>query len=209
MVGAATIAGELDVADTLRICVSLFAPGLIPESATVCAPAFSWMTRSASGSRVGGSFTEETDTVKAVMALAPWLSETVTVIIAVPNWFASGVTFTMRLVPLPPRTMLAGGITPGLEEPALTARLEAGVSVSATVKAMGPAEVSSAVNWLGIEEIAGELFCPCEDSVQNAAQQMVGNTNSGLGLFDFIAHGRLVLHDRNEVSTCLDRSSFK
>ena len=57
---------------------------------------------------VGRSFTAVTVRTKLVAAVA-WLSLTVTVIVAVPLWFAAGVTVTVRFAPVPPKTMLATG----------------------------------------------------------------------------------------------------
>ena len=69
-------------------------------------------------------------------------SLTVTVMVAVPNWFGAGVTVTVRLEPLPPKTMLPLGTREGLDEEPITSRLEAAVSASPMVKEIGPVEVS-------------------------------------------------------------------
>ena len=55
---------------------------------------------------------------------------------------ATGVTATVRLAPVPPKTILASGARTGFEELPLTVRLLAAVSTSATVNAIGPVEVS-------------------------------------------------------------------
>ena len=55
-------------------------------------------------------------------------SETVTVMAAVPLWPGSGVRMTVRLVPLPPKTMLAPGISAVLPDVPETVREAAAVS---------------------------------------------------------------------------------
>ena len=49
-------------------------------------------------------------------------SETVTVMVAVPNWLAAGVSSRVRLAPLPPTTRLALGMRDGLSELAVTTK---------------------------------------------------------------------------------------
>ena len=51
-------------------------------------------------------------------------SLTVSVMVAVPLWFAAGVTVTVRAAPLPPRTMFASGTSVWFDEVAVT--VEAG-----------------------------------------------------------------------------------
>ena len=107
---------------------------------------------------VGASFTGVTvNTNVSLLLRAPSL--TVTLMVALPDWFAAGITVTVRLEPLPPKTILPFGTSPGFEDVPLTTRLEAGLSASPTVKLIGPVEVSSAVVWSGMSEITGgELF---------------------------------------------------
>src|SRR3990172_8212466 len=82
-------------------------------------------------------------------------SLTVTVMVALPLWWAAGVIVTVRSAPLPPKTMLPPGISAGLEELPLTMRLAAGVWLSPTVKAIGPATLSSAIVTSPTSEIVG------------------------------------------------------
>src|SRR2546425_397178 len=85
-------------------------------------------------------------------------SLTVTVMVAVPNWLVAGVIVTVRLEPLPPKTMLPLGTTVGLEDEPLTARLPGGVSLSPTVNGIGPVDVSSAVVWSAMSEMVGGVL---------------------------------------------------
>ena len=57
-------------------------------------------------------------------------SLTDTLIDAVPNWFAAGVTRTVRLAPLPPNTTLPFGTSVGLDDVPESVRLAAVVSTS-------------------------------------------------------------------------------
>src|SRR5215469_15242462 len=78
---------------------------------------------------------------KLVLAVAPPPSVTVSVTDAVPVWFGAGVSVTVRLEPLPPRTMLALGSKVAFEDTPATTRFVAGVSRSPTVNGMGTVEV--------------------------------------------------------------------
>src|SRR5947209_7317711 len=64
---------------------------------------------------VGGVLIGVTVKTKTALALA-WPSRTRTVIVAVPNWLGVGRRATVRLEPLPPKTMLAFGTSTGLDE---------------------------------------------------------------------------------------------
>ena len=88
-----------------------------------------------------GAVEELTVSTKGSLAVSE-PSLTVTVIVAVPDCPTAGVTVTVRLAPLPPKTTLATGAKVGFEEAALSTRLEAAVSTSPTVKLIGPVEVS-------------------------------------------------------------------
>ena len=70
-------------------------------------------------------------------------SPTVIVMMVFPDWFAAGVTFTVRFAPEPPKTMFAFGATVGFEELPERVRFPAGVSASPTVNGIGPVEASS------------------------------------------------------------------
>src|SRR5256884_9915091 len=83
-------------------------------------------------------------------------SLTVTVIVAVPVCPAAGVTVTVRLDPLPPKTILFVGASVGLDDPLLNVRLPTGVSASpiangkAAAGGLTPAKrVSTSVNVSG------------------------------------------------------------
>jgi hypothetical protein len=93
---------------------------------------------------VGRSFTAVTPNVKVVLVLtAPSL--TLTVIVALPFWFAAGVTVTVRFAPLPPNTIFPFGTSVVLLLEAVTVREDTGVSWSPTVNATAPVAVSSLV----------------------------------------------------------------
>src|ERR1035437_5550087 len=98
-------------------------------------------------------------TITAKMELAVFVpSLTVIVMGATPAWPPAGVTVTVRLLPLPPKTMLALGTKAVLAEVADRARLAAGVSRSATVNPMGGAAVFRSVLVREIAEIAGAVL---------------------------------------------------
>ena len=87
---------------------------------------------------VGRSFTDVTVSRNVSLAVPLSASVTVTVIVAVPNWLASGVTVTVRFAPLPPNTMFALGTRAGFDELPVTVRSAAAVSTSPTVNANAP-----------------------------------------------------------------------
>src|ERR1051326_4109677 len=82
----------------------------------------SLMVWGAMAERVGGSFTGTTVTRKLVLAMPKLPSLTLTVILAAPDWLVAGVTVTVRVAPLPPKTTLLTGTSPGLDEAALKVR---------------------------------------------------------------------------------------
>ena len=91
---------------------------------------------------VGGVFGAGglTVTVKLEFALfVPSLTEIV--ICALPAWFAAGVTFTVRLAPLPPKTILAFGTSVVEDELAESVNFVAEVSASPIVNGI------AAVAW--------------------------------------------------------------
>ena len=106
---------------------------------------------------VGASFTALTVSVKVRLAEA-MPSLTVTVRSAVPFWLAAGVTVSVRLPPDPPKVTFASGTSVGLEEPAVSSRLPAEVSASATVNETGPGVESSEVFWLLMAEMVGAVL---------------------------------------------------
>src|SRR5438105_3507164 len=112
--GLGTMAGLLEAAETERLSFSLAAPEEMPVRLTVPAPESSFTVRLPSGSRVGGSFTEETVSVHIVLLEPPSLSAIVIVMTALPDWVGTGVMVLVRVAPLPVITILASGIRAGL-----------------------------------------------------------------------------------------------
>ena len=83
---------------------------------------------------VGVSFTELTVRTKLSLRVALLPSLTVNVTVAVPDLFATGVILTVRLLPLPPRTILPTGSNVLLLVLRVTANEPSAVSTSVTVK---------------------------------------------------------------------------
>src|SRR5438552_764626 len=147
-----TRAGLEEVALKLRL------PAAVSKSPTVKARAAvevsSLIVWLAMVEMVGGSLTGLTVRTKLLLrTFTPSL--TLTVINVVPTWLVAGVTVTARLVPLPPKTMLALGTNVRLVDVALRVRLPAAVSTSPIMNAMGPVEVSSLTVWLPMAEMVG------------------------------------------------------
>jgi hypothetical protein len=106
---------------------------------------------------VGPSLTALTVNTKvSLVVLTP--SSTVTVIVAVPFWFAAGVTVTVRFAPDPPNTIFAFGTNVVLLELPLTVKDAAAVSVSPTVNEMALVAVSSFVDCAKMSLMVGALF---------------------------------------------------
>src|SRR5215475_13569020 len=80
---------------------------------------------------------------------------TLTVIVAVPPWPAARVMLTVRLEPLPPKTMLEFATSVGFEEVAVSTKEFTGTVASPIVKLMGPVELLLLTMTSGIEEING------------------------------------------------------
>src|SRR5579859_6790103 len=95
----------------------------------------------ANGGRTGGGLTV---TRKLVLVLND-PSLTVTVMSVVPLWLDTGVTVTVRLEPLPPNAILPFGTSVWFEDTPLTVKLLAGLSMSPTVKPIGPATVPALI----------------------------------------------------------------
>ena len=93
---------------------------------------------------VGGVLTLTVSKKESLALLVPSL--TVTVMVLVPDNPDAGVTVTVRLVPLPPNTMLLVGTRVGLDEVALRMRLAGGVSRSLIVNGMAGVGVLTVVN---------------------------------------------------------------
>ncbi len=115
------------------------------------------MVWSATSEIVGASLTAVTVSTKVSEVQAPPVaaSQTVRVMVVVPDWSRAGVMVTVRLAPLPPKTMLALGTSVVLDELPVTSRSAAAVSTSPTVKGMAAVAVSSAVVWSATSEIVG------------------------------------------------------
>src|SRR3989442_10378624 len=106
---------------------------------------------------VGGVFTALTASTNASLALfTPSL--TLTVIVASPVCPAAGLTVTVRLAPLPPKTMLLVGTSVAFDEFLLNVRLPTGVSTSPTVKLNGPVELFTLIVWFAMLDIVGGSF---------------------------------------------------
>src|SRR5262245_16325074 len=92
--------GLLELAVIVRFWISSGGPALMPERLTVCIVAFSVMDKLPIAFSVGGSFTGLTVTVKLrlIVLLVAWPSFTVTVMVAVPLAFATGVKLSVPVV---------------------------------------------------------------------------------------------------------------
>src|SRR5438477_8671044 len=128
MRGLAAMVKSLELAVTARLWISFDAPELIPVRAMVCSPASGFRVRLAIGSSVGGSLTGATLSRKDWLAIAPLVSVTVRVIVAVPNAFVAGKICKVRLLPLPPNTMFEVETSVGLDEEAERSKLSTEVS---------------------------------------------------------------------------------
>jgi len=108
--------------------------------------------------RIGASFTDVTVSTNVSTAEPPSPSVTVTVIVAVPNWLAAGVTVTVRSAPLPPNTMLAFGTNVVLDELPVRTKSATGVSASPTVNDSAAVLVSSSMVWSAMSLIVGRVL---------------------------------------------------
>src|SRR4051812_34914297 len=77
-------------------------------------------------------------------------SGTVTRILGLPVWAATGVTVTVRLAPVPPKTMPAVFNSVALSDAAATVRLVAAVSRSPIVNGTAAVEFPTTTVWAGI-----------------------------------------------------------
>ena len=89
-----------------------------------------------------------------------WPSLTTTVTTVLPVWPDAGVTDTVRLEPLPPKTKLLAGTSVGFAAKPLTDKFPAGVFASPTVNAFAAVGVASDVLWLARVEIVGAVLVP-------------------------------------------------
>ena len=105
----------------------------------------------------GGAPAAVTVSTKLVLlVICPSL--TCSVIVAVPDWFAAGVSVTVRFAPLPPKTIFPFRIKAGFEELPETVRLLAAVSVSLTVNGIGAVAEFAVTVWLPTLETFGAVF---------------------------------------------------
>ena len=104
---------------------------------------------------VGGSLTGVTVRRKTLVARAALVSVTMMVMSEVPNWFVTGVSVSVRLVPEPPSERPESGRSARLVEVKLRLSSDAGVSGSKIVKASGPATPSSGTVWLAMAVMVG------------------------------------------------------
>lgn len=85
-------------------------------------------------------------------------SDTVIVMVLLPERFKAGVMVTVRSDPLPPKTMLATGTRLVFDEDADTFRLAGSLSTSPIVKGIGLVDVSSSiVRLLNVLMVGGSL----------------------------------------------------
>jgi hypothetical protein len=121
-----------EVAERLRLVGVVSASPIVNGIAAVAWPDIAvW---GAIAEIVGAVFGAGAWTVKVNALFAVFVpSLTVTVIVAVPDLPAAGVTVTVRLAPLPPNTMFAVGTKVVEEEDLLSVRFAAAVSASPIV----------------------------------------------------------------------------
>src|SRR5262249_27517062 len=122
--------GLLEVAVITSVCVlSLLGPGVNPERFTIWMLASSKTVKFVNVFIVGGSFAELIVSRNELLAdTVPSLTEMVMVL--VPKTFAAGVMVAVRLLPEPPKTILAFGTRAVLDEVALRINESGGVSAS-------------------------------------------------------------------------------
>src|SRR3954454_15283539 len=106
----------------------------------------------------GGSLTGVTVSANDEVATPNCASWTVIVMIPEPLWLTAGVMMTVRLAPLPPKTIFCAGTSKGLEQEPFKVRLAGAVCASPMVKAIGPTAVSSGVVRLVMAEIVGAVL---------------------------------------------------
>jgi hypothetical protein len=154
-----TSAVEEELAESVRLAAAVSASPIVNGIAAVAV--FSATVCAAIVEIVGGVFGAGASTVTVKMELALFVpSLTETVICALPVWFAAGVTFTVRLAPLPPNTILPFGTSVVDEELAERVKPPAAVSASPMVNAIAAVAWFIVTVWSAIEEIVGAVFTP-------------------------------------------------
>src|SRR6266403_610993 len=136
---------------------SLAGPGLTPLKLTVWVAAFSKIVKLVNALRVGGWLTALTVSTNVLLELT-MPSLTVSVMVDVPKALVSGVIVAVRLLSLPPKTMLLVGTRLAFEDAAERMSAEEGVSASPIIKAIGPVGVFSSVLWGAMAEMVGRPF---------------------------------------------------
>jgi hypothetical protein len=131
-----------DARVTVRLVAAVSTSPIVKGIAPVDVPVLTVL--SAMSEIVGASFTAFTVNLNVSVAVFD-PSLTVTVIVTARFWFAAGVTVTVRLAPLPPKTMLPFGTRVVLLDVPVSVKFPTGVSASPTVKLIGPMIVSSLV----------------------------------------------------------------
>src|SRR6266487_6194146 len=104
-------------------------------------------------------------------------SLTLTVIVALPVWPVAGVTVTVRVVPLPPNTMLFSGTSVGLDELPLNVKLPAAVSTSPIVKFNGPVVPFTLIVWFAMPVIVGGVLTALTVSTKVSLVEEIGRAS--------------------------------
>ena len=152
-----------------ELATILTAPGEVSRSSTVKpigpSGASSSIVLSEMLEIVGRSLTELTVSRNVSLAVAA-PSPTVIVIVAVPNLSATGVTVTVRLAPLPAKTILPTGTSAGLDDAPVSVKASAAVSTSPTLNASAAVAASSSIVRLPTSEIVGASFTAATDNTK-------------------------------------------
>lgn len=121
---------------------------------------------------VGGVLPDVTVIVNALFAVVV-PSFTVTVIVVDPVWPGAGVTVTVRLAPLPPKTMLAVGTRVVFPLAPETVRIPAAVSMSPMVNGNAPVEAGSTTDWFARADMVGGSFTALTVNVNTVLTELV------------------------------------
>ncbi len=138
-----TSAGFDDAPVTPRLPAAVSASPTVNPIALVAVS--SVVLRLARSDSVGGALGGAVTVNRNVSLAENCPSLTVSVIVAVPDWPATGVIVTVRVAPLPPNTRFPADTSAGLDDDPVITRLMTVVSVSVTVKLIGPVDVSCAM----------------------------------------------------------------
>ena len=131
---------------------------------------------------VGASLALVTVTTNMSVTDSPVLLWNVTPIRAVPDRFATGVTVTERMVPLPPKTMLPRGTSVSFDEVLVSgAHPACGSFTSPIVKGSGPVVPSSGIVWLAMSEIVGAVTGTASGTILRMWPENVARYSSPAG----------------------------